>query len=219
MTTYTPSDKTNELANQLSALIKEIRGKLESGQANSTEIHDLHNAMMEKAYKLHQHLKSENIPIKHSKNMIKNRGMSPDDIEFYNHIHPSEDLVEIALYGPPKKIKRNTYTTINLEIYTVRWGHCDTYRITINKNGWIVENIAIGGQCNQKGHPYLFRNLEQDNVQYPHQLEDWMNYCWDECMEKNWTQAQLEEALTSIFEWVNTVEKNAPRNGLLNGLC
>jgi hypothetical protein len=35
------------------------------------------------------------IPVKHDKYMLKNRGVPPEDMEFYNNAHAVEDLIKI----------------------------------------------------------------------------------------------------------------------------
>ena len=45
------------------------------------------------AHDLHMLLKDRGLEPKHHNYMLKNRGVDPDDVEFYNHIHSVEDLL------------------------------------------------------------------------------------------------------------------------------
>lgn len=47
-------------------------------------------------YTLHRALERAGIPVQHSHTMLKNRGVPPDTLEFYRHVHPVEDLLAIA---------------------------------------------------------------------------------------------------------------------------
>jgi len=69
--------------------------------------------------------------------MIKNRNCQPDDPEFYNHIHPIEDLLAFiknpTANDDPKDITLNH--EFDFKVYTNRWGHADTYKLSRIKRG------------------------------------------------------------------------------------
>jgi hypothetical protein len=50
-----------------------------------------------------------------------------------------------------------------LKIYSRRWSrgndHWDNYTVERTEKGWRIGHIAIGGECNSRGEPYLFDNF------------------------------------------------------------
>ena len=54
----------------------------------------LYHEMAETAHELHMSLKDSGNEPKHHKYMLENRGVPVEDIEFYNHIHPVDDLLK-----------------------------------------------------------------------------------------------------------------------------
>ena len=51
-----------------------------------------------------------------------------------------------------------------LGVYGRKYEHMDYYRITWNDNGWYIDHISIGGQCDISGSPYLEDNFMQDYI-------------------------------------------------------
>lgn len=101
--------------------------------------------MAETAHELHMSLKSSGYEPKHHKYMLENRGVSVEDMEFYNHIHPVDDLLKFiddvnADDDPEDTTIGEKFT---LRIYTRRWGHYDHYSMTRTKNGWNFKEMLI----------------------------------------------------------------------------
>ena len=46
-----------------------------------------------KAHELHMSLRARGLEPKHSKQMLRNRGVKPTNMEFYFHVHSVEDLI------------------------------------------------------------------------------------------------------------------------------
>ncbi|KKL94059.1 hypothetical protein LCGC14_1868490, partial [marine sediment metagenome] len=69
-----------------------------------------------------------------------------------------------------------------LRIFSERWdgitgkgaerssSNWDEYKIKRVKSGWYIEHIVINGECDKSGEPFLFKNLRQDFISYPHNL-------------------------------------------------
>ncbi|MBT4288918.1 MAG: hypothetical protein HOD92_16450, partial [Deltaproteobacteria bacterium] len=108
--------------------------------------------MVKKSVKLHKLVKP-----KHHKYMIENRGYDPDNPEFYNHIHPIEDL--IAFIDDPNANDDPEDVTIDHEfkfpVYTRRWGHEDFYKVVRTSSGWNIGHLRIKGDCDKGGRPAL----------------------------------------------------------------
>lgn len=175
--------------------------------------------MAETAHELHMSLKNRGIKPVHHSYMIENRGCQPEALEFYRHIHPVEDLLSFikdknANDDPSDK-------TIGLEfkmsIYVRRWGREDTYRIKRTESGWYVDFLSISGNCDKKGSPYLFMNLDHDGVCYPAQLGDFMESLWEKAAEKGMKRTEVQRAINQLGAWISLCEKNVPK-GIFQGL-
>ena len=204
--------------------------------------HDIDNAkfkklyaeMNEKAYQLHQALKSRGIEPKHHKYMLKNRKVPVDDKEFYNHLHPVEDL--IAFINDPDANNDPEDTTIGesfkFEIYTRRWGYYDAYILTRTENGWKITGGTVtynDKECNKDGTGIddededtigkggIFDALDHDFVNYPLQLDEYLEALWN-CAAGGADKETMQRALNSLAEWVSACEKSSPRIDILEGI-
>lgn len=82
-------DKLYEVNQKLWAILKK-----ETPPPKHEELQTLYKEMAETAHELHMSLKSSGYEPKHHKYMLENRGVSVEDMEFYNHIHPVDDLLK-----------------------------------------------------------------------------------------------------------------------------
>lgn len=155
---------------------------------------------------------------KHHKYMLKNRGVPITDKEFYNHVHPVEDLLKFIddphANDDPEDITIDT--KYEIEIYSRRWGHTDRCEITRVKNGWIIKKLMIGGKSNKRGEPYLKEILDHDSINYPEELPGYLEWLWDQAKEKGLNHTEVQNSLNNLAEWINLCEKNSPE-GIWDG--
>lgn len=109
-----------------------------------------------------------------------------------------------------------------LKIFSERWdgatgknagrskANWDEYKIKRIKTGWYVKHIAINGECDKKGEPYLYKNFRQDFISYPHNLPDVMELLWEAAEKEMLTQEELQHELDKISNWINECEMNKP---------
>jgi len=109
-----------------------------------------------------------------------------------------------------------------IKIFSERWdgetgrsagrngSNWDEYRIKRTKTGWYIEYIAINGECDKSGEPYLFQNLRQDHISYPHNLPMFMECLWDAVENEKLNQKQLQQELDKFSNWINASEMNKP---------
>lgn len=205
------------LKEEVQSLLSKIRDLIRSHTFNIKEKDGEHakswEQMVSKAIELHKLVKP-----KHHKYMIKNRGCSPDDPEFYNHIHPIEDL--LAYMDDPHANDDPEDQTIGHEFtfraYSRRWGHYDTYQIKRTETGWNVSHISIGGGCDKDGKPYLYENLNHDSINYPEELPGYMEWLWNRAQEQGLRHDEVQSAFDQLSEWVSICEKNSP-SGIWEG--
>lgn len=181
----------------------------------STVFNELYREMAKTAHDLHTSLDPKP---KHHAYMIKNRGVSPEDPFFYEHIHPVEDL--LAWLEDPKAnddpVDQTVGKTFKMNIYTRRWGHEDKYSITRTEEGWYIEFNSRRGKCNKGGNPVLYEILDHDGVNYPESLPGYLEWLWQEAHEQGLTEQEVQKSLHELANWVNLCESNSP-TGIFRG--
>lgn len=207
----------NENQEKLYEQVKQELLKIKEEQFTDTR--DRIKALGKKAHELHISLKQTGNEPKHHKYMYENRGVSADTIQFYEHIHPVEDLLKF-INDPTANddpIDQTVGEEFDFPVYSRRWGHKDHYRIKRTKDGWEVNYLTIGGNGDKAAYPYLFKNLEQDGIEYPRSLGKKMEWLWEEAKENGLSKDEIQEALNDLADWISEVERKSPRQGVWQG--
>lgn len=92
-------------------------------------------------------------------------------------------------------------------VYSRRWGHDDTYRIRRIADGWEVLHISIGGPCDKRGEPYLFKNFQQDSIRYPGDVGLRMESLWERAHSQGLSREEVQAGLNEIAQAVVATEK------------
>lgn len=162
------------------------------------------------AHRLHVLLKKRGkIPV-HNKWMLQNRGVSPDDKEFYRHLHPIEDLLDFInnCHANDDPIDTTMGHTFELHVYTNRWGHPDFYRFTKTEGGWNFSFLTHQGECEPDGSPYFYQSLEHDFVDYPSSIKGRLHDIWDKAHHEGWNDEQVQEAFDMLGFWLEQTQKS-----------
>lgn len=172
--------------------------------------------MSKAAHELHMSLDPRP---KHHRYMIENRGLSPEDPEFYYHIHPTEDLLDYLndIHANDDPEDQTIGHMFKFRVYSKRWGHKDAYHLTRNENGWVCQFNAYNDQGDKNAEPILYTILEHDSISYPRDLPEFMNWLWTQAYEQGLTHDEVQKALDDLAEWISLCEKNAP-TGTFRGL-
>jgi hypothetical protein len=198
----------DQLEKELTEMLNEIMTLINDYKWDPIAKKDLWNKMVDTAYELHKIVKP-----KHHKYMIENRGFQPDTREFYDHIHPVEDL--LAYLKDPHANDDPEDQTLDcdfkIKIFTRRWGHYDTYQIKRISTGWYVGHLALSGNCDKSGKPYLIENLRHDSVNYPEALPGYLEWLWDQAAELGLTPNQVQDCLNELGEWITSCEESSPK--------
>lgn len=200
----------NQLISELTDVFNKVKKLFaDNNWKNGFPDHEkLWSRMVEIAVKLHKEVQP-----KHHEYMIKNRGCSPDSPEFYNHFDPVEDL--LAFINDPNANDDPVDSTLGNEfyinIYTRRWGHDDKYKIKRIATGWFIGNIAINGNSDKSGFPTLYENFNQDSVNYPKSLPEYLEYLWDQAAEQGFSHAEVQHYLDLLSDWIKSCEKSSPQ--------
>lgn len=204
--------RKKELALKVTEEYKEAKGRILKWNfdAENEENNDLWKKLVQDSVDLHELIQ----PI-HSSRMINARECFPDEDtnEFYNHFDSIKDLLNFI--ANPKCNNEPIDQTLGIEfkftVYSRRWGHSDTYRITRNAKGWYVEHLFLKGQCDQSGCPYLFDILEHDSINYPKSLTKFMNSIW-EYGAMGYPKEVISKKINKIAEWISICEKYTPKD-------
>lgn len=207
-----------ELQTRIEQSVQLIKSKLKDSTVDE-EVLLMIEEMGKNAHTLHMSLKKRRKEPKHHKYMIENRGVKPTNPQFYMHIHPVEDLLSyienVNANDDPEDI------TIGLEfdfrVYSRRWGHKDTYLLRRTKEGWELAFGLTSGPCNKGGHPYLYERFDQDSIQYPVNIDGWLEWLWERAASNGLSQKQIQSALNELAEWVSITESSAPSGDIWVG--
>mgnify|MGYP001567956718 CR=1 FL=1 len=93
----------------------------------------------------------------------------------------------------------------------------DTYKVSITDKGWNIKNLTIGGECDESGSPYLFKNFEQDDIKYPNHFGTFFSYLWDEAKKKNLSEEEIQSHLDELSKWLNTFQESYPQGNFWIG--
>ena len=206
--------KEIENFDRLELLVREARESIKNHEIWGEKQAARYKEMAESAHELHLMLRTRGIEPKHHKYMLENREVPVDDIEFYNHIHPVEDLLafikDVDANNDPEDSTMGKI--FKFKIYTRRWGHYDSYSIERISSGWKFHGTAIcnSGECDKTGQPFLYRILDHDSVSYPYNLGELLEWLWGKAAE-GLSESEVQAAIEDIANWVSLCEKNVPR--------
>ncbi len=99
---------------------------------------------------------------------------------------------------------------LRFRVYSRRWGHYDTYELVRTSTGWNVSHLAINGDCEPNGNPYLISNLKQDNISYPSNFPQILETFWNHIDEENLDRDQIQEKIDELANWISITENNKP---------
>ncbi|KRC11503.1 hypothetical protein ASE11_19030 [Hydrogenophaga sp. Root209] len=101
---------------------------------------------------------------------------------------------------------------LNFSYSTNRWGFGPTtVHLTHNTEGWHLGAIAYTGQCDRTGAPLLYGNFDQDSVAYPQTMDRTLEYVWDQINNGAWNEAEAQQRIQEVADWVTACEKAVPK--------
>jgi len=96
-------------------------------------------------------------------------------------------------------------------VFSRRWGHTDTYRLTKTETGWDLQHMAHSGPCEPDGSPHLIGNFHQDNIQYPVRVGDFLRFIWGQLHSGEIDAARAQAMIQELADWVTSCEQSQPR--------
>ncbi len=209
------TDEQRKLRKKIEGLLKLLKDELRAESTLSwSEKQYIYSEMAKAAHELHMSL--EHKP-KHSCYMIENRGVDPEDIEFYCHIHPVEDLLAYLDDTKANDLEDQTLGHVfKFRVYSHKWGQKATYHLTRNIDGWFCEFKTHNEQGDKSGYPILYKIFNDDAISYPHDLPRFMGWLWTQACEKGLSHSDVQKALEDLADWVSHCERCVPR-GIFRG--
>ncbi len=219
--TLTPEQTA--LKSQLKELYDKVWRHIESDQEFlfcDNALNKLYSDMAHTAHELHVSLEKSGYKVKHHKYMLENRGYSPEDERFYEHVHPVQDLLKFTedVHANDDTEDKTIGDTFTMKVYTRRWGHYDHYLITRTKTGWDIQAVATSYTCRKDASKGVNKLLEHDSVCYPKQINEFFKWLWERAAEDGLSKVEVQKAINQLGKWISECEMSAPRDGVFEGL-
>lgn len=216
------TESQTKLKSELEILYNQIWQYIESDQKllSDEDVNRLYNEMAKKAHELHMSLKDSGHEPKHHKYMIENRGCTPDDVRFYEHVHPVQDLLAFIddVHINDNSKDKTIGKTFTLKFFTRRWQYIEHYKITRTEKGWDIKVLGDSYSSNKSMSPELNHLLDNDGVCYPKDINLFFEWLWDKAAEEGLTKAKVQSAINKLSKWISECEEKAPRKGVFEGL-
>lgn len=108
----------------------------------------------------------------------------------------------------PENGDDNLKRKMDFRVYSNRWGHYDTYRITRTMFGWDVTHISINGPSLKDGSGCITENLKHDSIFYPkYGVQEAFEILWEKADSTHNYEERLQEKLQDIADWISETEK------------
>lgn len=216
-----PDGQAIELHDDEQSLLTDVQNRLASimTRLNAHDSVDPSEIVQlgELAHKLHMLLTEKGHEPRHHKYMIKNRGVTPRDPEFYKHVHPVEDLLRFVANQSSNDDPTDLTLGHQFEfwVYSRRFSHKDRYRVTRTQSGWTfshMQDIMSGrdGRVGGKAGTGLFHLLDHDSINYPEELPGYLEWLWEQAADAGLSHDEVQEALSDLAEWTSLCEQHSP---------
>ena len=112
-------------------------------------------------------------------------------------------------------------TTIELDLYSPRWGHSDKYSITLEENTLTVEMSTRKATCQwiPDEDPKWSKDLDQDalnkilnndSIYPPERLKSLLVRAWRSWVNRELDDTQIKSEFKELEHWINAVTEARP---------
>lgn len=106
---------------------------------------------------------------------------------------------------------------VDLELYSPRWGHDDTYRVDLQPDVMTITMQVRKATCTYQpnadpvwtGEP-LSKILRNDSIPPLEQLTNLLEHAWLAWRGGEINDAEVAGELQLLADWINTITKNKP---------
>ncbi|MBU0712828.1 hypothetical protein KJ762_02470 [bacterium] len=110
-------------------------------------------------------------------------------------------------------------TTVNLEIFSPRWGHEDTYVVELDQSYMEIRMSARKTRATWRDNldpewntrESIHDIMNNDSIYPPAIIQDLFEHAWLEWRNGNINDQQVNEELQEIATWLNTITRSKPR--------
>lgn len=109
-------------------------------------------------------------------------------------------------------------TTIDLEIYSPRWGHDDTYSVHLTKDVMTITQGGRTARCTWLENldpkwdgERLEGILNNDSIYPPAEFEDMFEYAWKAWRNGDINDKTVDQELQAVADWLNTITRTKPQ--------
>ena len=164
----------------------------------------LEQSAIPNAVELHEMLEGRGVPPKFQRILIKRKG-TPGTEKFYNHPDSLKALIAFIdmpdLAGDPTDLTMGK--EFQLKVYSNRSGRELTFTLTRVETGW---------DC----RPLLYNELDNESIQYPHNLADRLEYLWQRAQQGK-SPKEIQRAFNDLGRWMSDNEIRTPSDGAWDG--
>ena len=109
--------------------------------------------------------------------------------------------------------------SVEIPVYSPRWGHNNTYRISLSREKMQIEFPPRVITCSwvENQDPVwetlddsLFEIFENDSIHAPHGFFSALEYAWTNWRNSELDDSEAEKALSVLFDWLNAVTEGKP---------
>ncbi|MBT2334385.1 hypothetical protein J7E49_10780 [Variovorax paradoxus] len=102
-------------------------------------------------------------------------------------------------------------TNFTFNYHRNRWGDTQSISLTKTATGWHQGAIAYTGEMSPEGDSLFFGNFDQDMVNYPKRLGDFLGHIWRQLDSGEWSDAEAQKHLQALADWVSACERAEPK--------
>jgi len=114
--------------------------------------------------------------------------------------------------------------TIDLDIYSPRWGHDDTYTVLLSREYMTISMSARVAKCEWREgldpewnkHNTLEDIMNNDSIYPPTILPSLFEQVWKAWRDGELNQEQASNELQALAEWLNIITKAKPKTDFWN---
>ncbi|WP_111636951.1 hypothetical protein [Marinomonas shanghaiensis] len=110
-------------------------------------------------------------------------------------------------------------STFQIEIFSPRWGHNDTYTIKMTNNQMTITAGARSSTAINRPNldpqwtgEELSRILSNDSITAPDNLKDVLEHAWEEWRNGNIKDPDLQNELEILAAWINAITQHKPKS-------
>ncbi|MBI5404383.1 MAG: hypothetical protein HY959_13420 [Ignavibacteriae bacterium] len=107
---------------------------------------------------------------------------------------------------------------VELEIFSPRWGHTDTYEFIFSRNNIVIKQGARIAKCEwienrdaEWSGDNLYQILNNDSIYPPENFQRLIENAWEAWRDGELDNTELNEELKELEKWLNIISETKPK--------